>query len=84
MLKTLNRKIKHALFGRDYARMIAAAATGDYETAARLALLLGEDALWAQYHRQAWAQQAVRFSGAMRCNLYRRLALEHELKQRVN
>ena len=84
MFKTLNRKIKHALFGRDYTRMIAAAAIGDYETAAKLALMLGEEALWAQYHRQAWVQQAVRHSGAMRCNVYRRLALEHELKQRVN
>lgn len=84
MLKTLNRKIKHALFGRDYARMVAAAARGDYERAATLALMLGESDLWAQYSRQAWARQAVKFSGKLVTNLYRKLALEHEMKQRVN
>lgn len=84
MLKTLHRKIKHALFGRDYTRMIAAAARGDYETAAKLALMLGETALRDQYADQAVRQTVLRYSRPVVFNVYRRCALEHEMKQRCN
>lgn len=42
MFKTLNRKLKHRLYRRDYALMLHLAATGNYVGAARLALMLGE------------------------------------------
>lgn len=84
MLKTLHRKIKMALYRRDYERMIAAAARGDYSTAATLALMLGEQALVEQYKTQAHSQIVLRYSSAIVLNVYRRCALEHEMKQRMN
>lgn len=84
MLKTLHRKIKMALYRRDYERMIAAAARGKYEVAALIAWALGEQALVEQYKTQAHSQIVLRYSSAIVLNVYRRCALEHEMKQRMN
>lgn len=84
MLKTLNRKLKHRLYRRDYERMLHLAATGDYAGAARLALMLGETELHDQYAAQAARQTVLRYSRPVVFNVYRRCALEHEMKQRMN
>ena len=84
MLKTLNRKLKHRLYRHDYALMLHLAATGNYVGAARLALMLGEQALVEQYKTQAHSQIVLRYSSAIVLNVYRRCALEHEMKQRMN
>ena len=80
MLKMLHRKIKVALYRRDYERMIAAAARGDYSTAATLALMLGEQALVEQYKTQAHSQIVLRYSSAIVVNEYRRAAMATELR----
>lgn len=84
MLKTLNRKLKHRLYRHDYALMLHLAATGDYVGAARLALMLGETELHDQYAAQAARQTVLRYSRPVVFNVYRRCALEHEMKQRCN
>lgn len=84
MIGVLMRKIRLALYRRDYERMIAAAARGDYSTAATLALMLGEQALVEQYKTQAHSQIVLRYSSAIVLNEYRRAAMADELQKRCN
>ena len=84
MIKTLSRKLKHRLYRHDYALMLHLAATGDYVGAARLALMLGETELHDQYAAQAARQTVLRYSRPVVFNVYRKCALEHELRQRCN
>ena len=84
MIGVLLRKIRLALYRRDYERMVDAAERGKYEVAALIAWALGEQALVEQYKAQAQVQMALRRTAPIVWNPYRRCALEYELKQRCN
>jgi len=84
MLATLSRRMKRWLFRSDYQRMEQAAAIGDYDRAANIAWILGEQEMMQRYAALHRTKILLVQTAPSLNNPFSRYSLKHRLRDRRN
>lgn len=85
MIRALNRRLKRWFFQFEFEHMASAAARGDYNRAADIALALGETELMRRYEALQRIQLTIKQTSPIPDNPFARCSLEYRLRdQRRN